>query len=86
MSGYDPVTARVRPILARLQRETARGTPPTVAFAALCTALTVPADLRGRLLRRLLDAGYVTEEGGRVRLTEAGAACASPGRGTGAPR
>lgn len=86
MSGYDPVTARLRPALVRLRRETSRGTPVTVAFAALCTALAVPTDLRARLLRRLLDEGYVTEEGGQVRLTEAGTAYVAPARGKGPAR
>lgn len=80
MNGYDPVTARVRPMLVRLQRETGRGQPPTVAFSALCRALAVPTDLRGRLLRRLLDEEYVTAEGGQVRLTAAGSTFVAPAR------
>ena len=73
MSGYDPVSVRVRPTLLRLHRDSVRGTPVTVAFSTLCAALSVPTELRARLLKRLVDEGYVTEELlGQVRLTEAG--------------
>lgn len=75
MSGYDPVSSRVRPTLLRLHRNSVRGAPVTVAFSALCAALNVPPELRARLLKRLVDEGYVTEEDlGQVRLTEAGIA------------
>ncbi|HEU5326538.1 MAG: hypothetical protein ACTHMJ_06310 [Thermomicrobiales bacterium] len=80
MSGYDPVSIRIRPLLVRLQHETRRGKPLTVAFSALCTSLAVPTDLRTRLLRRLLDEGYVTEERGYVQLTTAGSAFLAPVR------
>jgi len=75
MSGYDPVSIRVQPTLARLHRESVRGKPFTMPFATLCAALRVPTELRARLLRKLVDEGYVTEESiGQVRLTEAGIA------------
>ena len=75
MSGYDPVSIRMRPALARLHRDTARGKPPVLAFAALCTKENVPNELRPRLLRMLVHEGYVTEESvGQVRLTAAGIA------------
>ena len=75
MSGYDPVSIRMRPALARLHRDTVRGKPPTLAYAALCIKENVPNELRPRLLRMLVHEGYVTEEGtGQVRLTEAGTA------------
>jgi hypothetical protein len=73
MCAYDPVTSRVRPTLLRLQRETAKGKPATFAFATLCRLLSVPSDLHTRLLLMLVGGGYVTEEGGELRLTEAGA-------------
>lgn len=73
MSGYDPVSIRVQPTLARLNRESVRGKPFTMSFATLCAALRVPTEVRARLLRKLVDEGYVTEESiGQVRLTEAG--------------
>ena len=75
MSGYDPVSIRVRPTLLRLHRDSVRGTPATTAFSTLCAALSVPTELRARLLKKLVDEGYVTEESlGQVRLTEAGIA------------
>jgi hypothetical protein len=80
MSGYDPVAIRIRPLLVRLQQETRRGTPLTMAFSTLCTTLAIPTELRARLLRRLLDEGYVTEERGYVQLTKAGTAFVSPAR------
>jgi hypothetical protein len=86
MSGYDPVTIRMRPLLIRLHNETTRGKPPTVAFSTLCTTLAVPTEIRTRLLRLLLAEGYVTEEHGQVRLTEAGATLLSPARSTGTTR
>ncbi len=73
MCAYDPVLSRVRPALLRLQRETAKGKPVTVAFPTLCRLLSVPPDLQSRLLWLLVGEGYVTEEGGELRLTEAGA-------------
>jgi Mn-dependent DtxR family transcriptional regulator len=78
MSGYDPVSIRVRPTLLRLHRDSVRGTPVTVAYSALCTTLSVPNELRARLLKKLVDEGYVTEERlGQVRLTEAGVTLAT---------
>jgi Mn-dependent DtxR family transcriptional regulator len=78
MSGYDPVSIRVRPTLLRLHRDSVRGAPVTMAFSTLCAALSVPTELRARLLKRLVDEGYVTEERlGQVRLTEAGIAAAT---------
>jgi len=72
MCAYDPVTSRVRPALLHIQRETAKGKPVTIAFATVCRVLSVPPDLQSRLLWMLLGEGYVTEEGGELRLTEAG--------------
>jgi hypothetical protein len=73
MSGYDPVSIRMRPTLARLHRDTFKGKPSTLAYATLCTKENVPNELRPRLLRMLVHEGYVTEESlGQVRLTEAG--------------
>ena len=75
MSGYDPVSLRVRPLLLRLHRESVRGQPLTLPFATACAALSVPTELRPRLLRLLLSEGYVTEErAGQVRITESGTA------------
>ena len=80
MSGYDPIAIRIRPLLVRLRQETRRGKPLTVAFSALCTTLAVPTELRARLLLRLLDEGYVTEERGYVQLTAAGTTFLAPTR------
>jgi hypothetical protein len=81
MSGYDPVSIRMRPALTRLHRDTARGKPPTLAYTALCTRENVPNELRPRLLRMLVHEGYVTEESaGQVRLTAAGIAQVAPPR------
>jgi DNA-binding IclR family transcriptional regulator len=78
MSGYDPVSTRVRLTLLRLHRGSVRGTPVTMAFSALCATLRVPAELHARLLQKLVDEGYVTEVAlGQVRLTEAGIALAT---------
>ena len=75
MSGYDPVSVRVQPTLARLHRESRRGMPSPVPFATVCIGLNIPSELRARLLRRLVDAGYVTEVSvGRILLTAAGVA------------
>jgi hypothetical protein len=42
MSGYDPVSIRVQPTLARLQRETQRGMGLPVPFATVCIGLNIP--------------------------------------------
>ena len=73
MSGYDPVSIRMRPTLARLYRDTGRGKPATLAYTVLCTKEHVPDELRTPLLQMLVREGYVTEEHpGQVRLTAAG--------------
>lgn len=81
MSGYDPVSVRVQPTLVRLHRESVRGMGSPVPFATVCIGLNIPSDLHARLLRRLVDAGYVTEVSvGRILLTAAGAAQAAAQR------
>jgi predicted methyltransferase len=78
-SPFDPVMSRVPLVLTRLQRDTGKGVLTTLAFSTLCITLSIPHELRHRLLRTLLDAGYVTEEeGGQIRITEAGAQLVSP--------
>jgi hypothetical protein len=77
---YSPFTSRVRIVLDRLRRETATGKPATVAYASLCSTLRIPQELRTQLLRLLVTEGYVTEEGGQVRITEAGVQLVSPAR------
>jgi hypothetical protein len=75
MSGYDPVGIRVQPMLARLHRESVRGTPSPVPFSTVCIGLGIPSDPHTRLLRKRISEGYVTEVSiGRVQLTEAGIA------------
>jgi hypothetical protein len=82
MSGYDPVGIRVQPTLARIHREAQRGMAAPVPFATVCIGLHVPSDLHSRLLRHLVARGYVTETSvGRVQLTAAGNAQATPQRG-----
>lgn len=79
--SFDPVLSRVPLVLGSLQRETRRGTPATLAFSAVCMALRIPHELRHRLLRTLVDEGYVTEETvGQVRITDAGARLVAPAR------
>ena len=81
MSGYDPVSLRVRPLLLRLHRDSVKGKPLTVPFATACAALSVPTEIRPRLLRLLLSEGFVTEElTGQVRLTALGTAQVSTPR------
>jgi hypothetical protein len=75
MSGYDPVSSRVQPVLARIHRESQRMMASPIPFATVCTGLNFLSDLHARLLRRLIEVGYVTEVGiGRVLLTAAGSA------------
>jgi hypothetical protein len=75
VSGYDPVSIRMQPTLARIHRESQRGMSSPVPFATVCIGLNIPSDLHARLLRRLIDAGYLTEVTvGRVLLTAAGLA------------
>ena len=72
-TSFDPVTSRVLLVLTRLQRETRNGVRPPISFTTLCTALGVPAEIRSRLLRRLVSEGYVTQgDGGQVTITDAG--------------
>jgi len=81
MSGYDPIGIRVQPVLARIHREAQRGKDAPVPFATVCIGLNVPSDLHSRLLRHLVDMGYVTETSvGRVQLTEAGGVQVAPQR------
>jgi len=81
MSSFDPVTSRMPLLLSRLQRETAKSRHSSLGFATLCSLLNIPAELRPRLLRRLVDEGYVTEEDdGKISLTTAGARLVSSAR------
>jgi hypothetical protein len=80
MSSFDPVTSRVPLLLGRLRRETSKDGRTSLGFATLCSLLSIPADLRPRLLRRLVDEGYVTEEQGMICLTTAGARLVSSAR------
>ena len=79
-ASYSPFASRVRIVLDRLRRETATGKPATVAFADLCNTLRIPQELRPQLLQLLVAEGYVTEDGGQVRITEAGRQLVSPAR------
>src|SRR4051812_40458597 len=76
--SFGLLTHRVPLVLTWLRRETAQDRPATVAFAHLCTALSIPPDLQPLLLRLLVDEGYVIEEGGHVHLSPAGAKRVSP--------
>ena len=77
--SYNPFTSRVRVMLDKLRRETAKGRPATAAYSTLCVALRIPTELRTQLLRLLVAEGYVTEEaGGQVRITDAGALLVAP--------
>ena len=46
----------------------------------LCSMLRIPQELRPQLLRLLVAEGYVTEDGGQIRITEAGVRLVSPAR------
>ncbi len=63
--------SRVKQVLDRLNRETGGH-----SFAQICDMISIPRDLRASLLDQLVREGYVTDEGGQVRLTEAGKALA----------
>jgi hypothetical protein len=77
------LTHRVPLVLTWLRRETAGDRPATVAYARLCTALSIPPELHTPLLRLLMEEGYVTEEGDQVRLTPVAAERVSPAPRTG---
>lgn len=59
--------SHVKQVLDWLHRERDAHT-----FAAICDRISIPRDLRQGLLEQLVSAGYVTSEGDRMRLTEAG--------------
>ena len=64
--------SHVKQVLDRLLREAGAGNRASTSFAAICDMLSIPRDLRASLLEQLVSAGYVTREGDKVRLTEAG--------------
>lgn len=65
-------------VLQRAHQEMARTGAKTVDFRAICTMTSIPHDLRIRLLKTLVDKGYVTKEAGdMVRLTKSGMALAA---------
>jgi hypothetical protein len=78
LAPFGPLTHRVPAVLTWLRRETAKDRPATVAFAHLCTALSVPPDLQPPLLRLLVDEGHVIAAGGHVQLSQVGAKPVSP--------
>ena len=67
-----PQGTRSKQIIDRLYRETGTGSVAPKSFTAICDMISIPRDLRARLLDQLVREGYVTREGDGVRLTEAG--------------
>ncbi len=64
--------SHVTQVLDRLYRESSAGNRAVTSFSAICNMISIPRDLRAGLLEQLLREGYVTREGDKVRLTEAG--------------
>ena len=58
-------------ILARLDRQGA------MEFGVVCDTMSIPRDLREQLLMDLLREHYITRDGDRVSITEAGKQLAS---------
>jgi hypothetical protein len=58
-------------VLARLDHQGA------MDFGTVCDTTSIPRDLRAKLLLHLLSEHYITREGDRVRITEAGKLLAS---------
>lgn len=77
----------VRQLLDQLRRATTATGRQATSFVDLCDRASIPRDLRARLLDRLVAERYVTREGDRVRLAEAGRqlAGAPPAPPSGAP-
>jgi DNA-binding IclR family transcriptional regulator len=71
--NFRPANRHVKLVLDRLHRETTASSRQTISFRTLCTAVSIPHDLRARLLQTLLAEGYVTrEDDDEIRLTKAG--------------
>lgn len=71
---FTPKTNHVQLVLQRLHQQAPTPAGRGVDFRAICTMVSIPHDLRGALLRTLVEKGYVTEEaGGLIRITKAGA-------------
>lgn len=64
--------SHVKQVLDRLLREAASGKRAITSFAAICDMLSIPRDLRASLLEQLVREGYVTVEGDKLLVTEAG--------------
>jgi hypothetical protein len=69
--------SRIKQLIDRLNREADARNAGATSFAGLCDMISIPRDLRAGLLDELVREGYVTAEGDRVRLTEAGKAFAT---------
>lgn len=67
-----PAGTRLKQLLDRLYRETGAGSRGASSFAAVCDMISIPRDLRAGLRDQLLRDCYITGQGDRVRLTEAG--------------
>ena len=70
---FTPKTNHVQLVLQRLHQQAPTPAGRGADFRALCTMVSIPHDLRGALLRTLVDKGYVTVEAGEtIRITKAG--------------
>lgn len=67
-----PAGTRLKQVLDRLYRETGGGRRAADSFAAVCDMISIPRDLRAGLRDQLVRECYITSQGDRVRLTEAG--------------
>jgi predicted transcriptional regulator len=72
--NFRPANRHVKLVIDRLHRETTARARQTISFRVLCTAVSIPHDLRAKLLLTLVAEGYVTREDGddEIRLTKAG--------------
>jgi hypothetical protein len=62
----------VHQVLDQLQRAVAATGRPSASFMALCDRASIPRDLRGPLLDRLVASRYVTRQGDNVAITRTG--------------
>lgn len=70
---FKPKTNHMQLVLHRLHQQAPTPASRAFDFRAICTMVSIPHDLRGALLRTLVEKGYVTEEAGEmIRITKAG--------------
>lgn len=69
--------SHVKQVLDRLYRESSAGNRAVTSFATICDMVSIPRDLRTSLFEQLVSEGYVTSQGDKVRITEAGSQLAT---------